>query len=79
MLGVIEGIVPSSSALSLPAAPPVHSIPLRLQSTRGAEYHVASAGSLRPGDLTGRPKPVTARQGVASGVFNKACEYVFGW
>ena len=76
MLGVIEGIVPSSSALSLPAAPLASAIPLRLQHTRGAEYYV---GPARLGDPVGRPKPVTARAGVASGVFSKACEYVFGW
>lgn len=76
MLGVIEGVVPSSSALSLPSVPPmITSIPLRLQHTRGAEYHV---GSARIGDPAGK-RAGAARENVVSSVFNKTCEYVFGW
>lgn len=76
MLGVIEGVVPSSSALSLPSVPPTTtSIPLRLQHTRGAEYHV---GSARVGDPAGK-RAGAARENVVSSIFNKTCEYVFGW
>ena len=72
MLGVIEGVVPSSSALSLPAAPPTTtSIPLRMQHTRGAEYYVGGARA----DGPSRPK----KESITAGVLNKACEYIFGW
>ena len=48
-----------------PSPHPLTFAPLALTSTRAST-------------LT-RPRAVAAREGLASGVFTKACQYAFGW
>ena len=67
MLGVVEGIMPSSEVLDLPASSVGMGLPLRLQHRPTAVGPTLRAPPVKPRDV-GR-----------AGWFTRLCEHLFGW
>jgi hypothetical protein len=66
MLGVIEGVVPSTEVLHLPAAAASSSLPLKLQHQR-------------PLGTSVRGPAIAQRDLFRATWWTRACEYLFGW